>query len=134
MTARVIPILGAVAMLFLPVSASSLPVRAYERAELFATCSGRLDALATRQRALSEAGAQDNARLRDEFQILLDAVLPKALSEGVPEAQPRRWRSQGWVEIAALLADVDHSFDPRRADLARAAVLQRISSCRAVLL
>ncbi len=87
-----------------------------------------------RQQTLSEAGAQDSARLRDEFQTLLDAVLPMALSEGVPETQPRHWRSQGWVEIAALLADVDHSFDPRRAKLAREAMWQRISSCRAVLL
>lgn len=126
--------MGVAAMLLSAMSAASLPARAYERAELFATCSGRLEALATRQRALREADAQDSQRLSNEFQILLETVLPKALSEGVPETQPRRWRSQGWVEIAALLADVDHSFDQRLSDRAREAMLQRISLCRNVLL
>lgn len=101
---------------------------------MFATCSGRLSALATRQRAHAQNEALATTEQSALFETLLEAVLPDALHDGVPVSQPAQWRSQGWTEVAALLAEMDYSFDARMAARAQQAVQQRINSCRAVLL
>lgn len=115
-------------------SAHALPRHPGERAELFATCSGRLEALATRQKARSEDRAAESDRLRAEFDTLLEAILPIALTEGLPARQARRWRDRGWIEIATLLADAEYSSDDKRAELAWQDMNRRISHCREVLL
>lgn len=112
----------------------ALPARSFERAELFATCSGRLAALATRQRGLNDEAANTSARLSDEFDLLLDATLPFAVADGMPHDQGRIWWSRGWSEVAALLSDMDHSFDTGLSDRARKAVDDRIRACTAVLI
>lgn len=114
--------------------AAALPARSYERAEIFATCSGRLAALATRQRALNEAGADGNAQLARAFETLVEATMPDAVDDGVPPGHDRVWRGRGWGEVAGLLADVDYSFDAGRAERALVAVEARIEACRDVLL
>ncbi len=134
MKTRAVSALGCVALLWSATMALSLPARSYERAELFATCSGRMDALATRQRAYKEGAAPETEALSDTFQLLLDTVMPAALDDGVPPSQPRQWRNQGWSEVAALLAEVDTSFDAGRAARSKTALDKRIADCREVLL
>jgi hypothetical protein len=116
------------------VSAAPLPARAFERAELFANCAGRYAALATHQRGLVDGRPDEADRLTESFDGLLEAILPDALAEGVPDGQARRWRSDGWVEIAVLLRDMQYSTDQRRADAAGRRLLQQIASCRMILL
>ncbi|WP_170325722.1 hypothetical protein [Ruegeria arenilitoris] len=124
----------AVATLTFSTPLHALPTATSDRAELFAICSGRLEALATRQRAQMDEQAVSVADLQHEFELLLDAILPRALSEGVEAHQPGRWRVRGWVEVAYLLADMDYSFDERTAAGAERQLARRISECREVLL
>lgn len=126
--------LSGLCLLLAAVNAAALPARSFERAEIFATCSGRLAALATRQRALNEAGADDNARLARAFETLVEATMPDAVDDGVPPGHDLIWRGRGWGEVAGLLADVDYSFDAGRAERALVAVEARIEACRDVLL
>ena len=114
--------------------ANAMPSRSQERAEVFATCSGRLAALATRQRAFDNPDASENERLRDLFDLLVDSVLPDALRDGTAEAQPRQWRVNGWSEMALLLAEADYSLDQRRVDRAHRLLEQRLAICRAQVL
>jgi hypothetical protein len=115
-------------------AAPPIPDRSAERVEIFATCSGRLAALATRQRAHGESGAEENERLRDTFESLVEATLPDALVEGIGERQPDRWRIGGWTEMAMMLADMDHGKDERRVNRARIGLETRIGACRSLLL
>ncbi|TDK43200.1 hypothetical protein [Antarcticimicrobium luteum] len=126
--------LSGLCLLLWVANAAALPARAFERAEIFATCSGRLAALATRQRALNEAGADGNAQLARAFESLVEATMPDAVDDGVPPGHDRVWRGRGWGEVAGLLADVDYSFDASRAERALIAVEARIAACRGVLL
>lgn len=126
--------LGCLALLCAATTALSLPARSYERAELFAVCSGRMDALAARQRAYKEDSAHETEALSDTFKMLLDTVLPAALDEGVPDSQPSQWRNQGWTEVAALLAEIDTSFDAGRAARSKTTLDRRVADCRDVLL
>lgn len=114
--------------------AKALPSQSVERAEIFATCSGRLSALATRQRAMNDPSAPEIERLSDQFSMLLDATLPDAIQQGVEATQSDRWRNSGWSEMANLLADVDYSVDQRRVDRARSVLEKRLATCRALLL
>lgn len=115
-------------------AAPAMPVFSHQRAQVFALCSGRLAALASHQKSSRNAAAPESQRLREEFDMLLDAVLPHAMEEGVPEDQAARWRSQGWREIAGYLADQAYSFDARIAENARVAAADRIAECRELLL
>ena len=114
--------------------AYALPNQPIEMVEVFATCSGRLSAMATRQRSHAEPDATENEKLRDTFELLLETTLPDALAAGVPQDQARRWRFGGWSEVATLLADVDYSLDQRRADMAQQLLRRHLASCRALLL
>jgi len=93
-----------------------------------------MDALAARQRAYKEDAAHESEALSDTFEMLLDTVLPAALEEGVPGSQPSRWRNQGWAEVAALLAEIDTSFDAGRAARSKTTLDKRVADCRNVLL
>lgn len=117
-----------------PSLSSALPARSFERAELFATCSGRIAAFAARQHALNQDDAPQLRAWVDQFDMLLDATMPFAVEEGVPWGQPTLWRSQGWSEVAALLSDADYSFDAGLSIRAMEAVEHRIDSCKSVLL
>lgn len=128
------PLRGVVLSGLTATAALALPGTSYERAELFATCAGRMAALATSQRALNHPETGSTEQVREDFDMMLDATLPAALSQGVPPNEPRLWRSSGWSEIASLLADAQYSFDLRRAERAQDALEARIRDCRAILL
>ncbi|MDF0600110.1 hypothetical protein P1J78_05145 [Psychromarinibacter sp. C21-152] len=114
--------------------AGSLPFYAHERAQTFAVCSGRLSALAVRQSAMEDPEATATRRLMQDFDMLLEATLPAAYDEGVPERQPRVWRARGWTEIAGLLRETHDSPDAGRAERAAAQLTQRIRQCRDLIL
>ncbi|MAY87401.1 MAG: hypothetical protein CML02_11870 [Pseudooceanicola sp.] len=115
-------------------AANAVPSRSQERVEVFATCSGRLAALATRQRAWDDPDAAENERLRDLFDLMVDTILPDALRDGTAETQPRQWRTNGWSEMAVLLAEADYALDQRRVDRAHRLLEQRLRICRALVL
>lgn len=113
---------------------SALPAFSHKRAEVFAVCSGRLAALASHQRSIRSDAAPKSQRLQEDFDMMLDAVMPHAVEQGVPWGQAQRWRSQGWSEIAGFLADVHYSFDDEVSNQAKAATEARIGECRDLLL
>lgn len=110
----------------LPATAASGP----EPAEIFAVCSGRMAALATRQRAFGQPEAAEQERLRQAFDHLLEATRAAELTD----VQAESWRMAGWREVATLLADSDYSTDARRAQQARATLAGRIATCRDMVL
>lgn len=135
MMTAVRPLVRGVALSLLTATAAmALPGTAFERAEIFAKCSGRLEALATNQRALKNPQQSLTQQVLDDFDMMLDATLPAAIAQGVPPTQAVRWRSSGWSEIAALLSDVAYSFDHARAQRAEVAIDQRINACQNLLL
>lgn len=115
-------------------AASPLPARAFERAEVFAACAGRMAALATHQQAWNESNAVESRAVSREFDRLATAILPHAMDEGVPADQLPRWRSAGWAEMAHLLREVHYSFDARRAQIASQQLLRKASVCRRLIL
>ena len=131
---RAIPALAGVALALSCAAGHAVPAEAHKRAEVFATCAGRLAAMATRLHALEDPGAAQAARLSADFAALLEATLPAALEAGVPPAQPARWRAGGWREAAHLLAEVQYSFDAGRARRAEGALEARLADCRALVL
>lgn len=110
--------------------AGGLPQFAHERVKTFATCSGRLSALATRQSALDDPEAAATREMRQVFEMLLEATLDDAYAEGMPESQTERWRASGWSEMARLMNET------RLGDTGRAeAVLaERVGQCRGLVL
>lgn len=115
-------------------SASRIPGSPWQRAEVFATCSGLLAALGTRQRAEHDPAWTHTLRQREMFDLLLEATLPAAVHYGVPQDEPKRWRSTGWVQAATLLADIAYAFDDGRATRAAAALEVRVADCTGLLL
>lgn len=101
-----------------------------ERAEAFAICAGRLSALSVRQAATGDPASEATSRMRDDFDMLLGAVLPDAPRD----RQAQRWRVDGWVQIAHLLARHQYGATPRRRDLAAARMVARIDTCRRMIL
>lgn len=106
---------------------AALPARIGGVAEAFATCAGRMGAMATRARAFDRTQATDFDRMRGTFDELLGAL-------AVPDGQARHWRNTGWTETAQLLADVDYSFDARRAARAENLLAGRLRTCRQMVL
>lgn len=75
--------------------------------------------------------------MRDQvqgFQTLVDAILPDALAEEMPEAMPKQWRATGWSEVAHLLTEVQYSVDQGRIDRASDILETRIKECEGLLL
>lgn len=133
-SAVLIRLCGAALALLVASAAAALPTRSFERAEVFATCAGRLAALSAHQSAYDEPRPGLTDGMIETFEALLEAVLPDALAEGVPEDQAGKWRSGGWSEVAALLSIVHYSFDARKADRAELALAQRLAECTRLLL
>ncbi|MBO9397494.1 hypothetical protein J7399_13980 [Shimia sp. R9_1] len=122
------------ALLTMGTAASSLPIWPHQQAQAFATCSGRISALTTHQRAVQNPEADGNAALVETFDLMLEAVLPDALPDEDGTQVSVQWRAQGWSEVAGLLAHSFYSFDRGVAERAEAALVQRIADCRNMVL
>jgi len=107
-----------------------------ERVEIFATCAGRLDALRTRQAARHDTRVQQTTDLRDEFDMLTEAILPYGDDEAAQKAalQAKRWRHRGWSEISTYLGDIDYSLNLKRARRAEVGLEAKIAVCTRLLL
>jgi len=130
-------ILGCATLLLLAPAAggaANMPATPWTRAEVFATCSGRLAALGARQQADRDPASAATLRQRDMFNLMLDATMDAAMRYGVPPREDLRWRSAGWVETATLLADITYSGDAIRTARAEAALSARIADCTELLL
>lgn len=125
---------GMVLLIVTTHAALALPGSPSQRAEMFATCAGRLEAMATRQRADRHPDLAQTERYSADFQMLLEAVMPAAIAYGVPPQQAVTWRSVGWVEIAYLLADRQYSHDEIRIARAKQRLSEHLSDCRNLIL
>ncbi|SIO22711.1 hypothetical protein SAMN05444722_0909 [Rhodovulum sp. ES.010] len=135
MTTRILG--GALAVALLAPAARAAPDTPgtpWKRAEVFATCSGRLAAVATRQQADGNPAWSETRAHREMFDLMLEATLPSAMEFGVPRDEPVRWRSAGWVEMAGLLADMVYSGDAGRTARAQDALTARMADCTGLLL
>ncbi|PSL21916.1 hypothetical protein [Shimia abyssi] len=130
---KTVSICGAI-LILIGSTAQALPIWPHQQAEAFATCSGRFSALATHLQSHRKPGAKENLELKAEFDLMLEAVLPYALEEGVTLPEQRRWRSAGWGQIAALLADVSYGLDQSQIERATNALEFHIQDCRDLLL
>lgn len=115
-----------------PAHASTLSIT--EQAKAFATCAGRLSALATRQRATHDPQAPETGRLGQDFEALLEATLPHARAAGISADAPRQWQIDGWLEIASLLRQRLYSPLPAQAARAEADMRRRIHTCQRLIL
>jgi len=105
-----------------------------EQAQAFATCAGRLSALATRQRATHDPEFETTGRMQGDFELMLEATLPHTSDAGVGNDQAKYWRTVGWLEIAHLLRTRHYSPDEDRAARAEADMTRRISTCERLIL
>lgn len=107
--------------------ATQLPEQVQDRVQVFATCSGRFSAMAARARSFREGDPREHERMRDTFDLLLEAILPYA--PDLPQGQLKQWTARGWSETGLLLAARDKQ--QRRAQVQ---LSHRLDGCRALLL
>ena len=118
-------------------AAPHLPDSPMERVEVFSTCAGRMDALTTRLNARHDAKATETLRMRDEFDMLAEAMMPLDGSEADRQddsIRSRRWRHRGWSEISTLFGDIDYALDLRKARRAEASLEAKTAVCARLLL
>ncbi|KZY45831.1 hypothetical protein A3731_06155 [Roseovarius sp. HI0049] len=115
-------------------SANAGTLSPMEQAQAFATCAGRLQALATRQGATHDPQSTDTRQKQYGFEDLLDALLPHVTEAEVAPGDPKRWRAHGWTEIALLLRHAQYEADDTRAARARADMARRIDTCTRMIL
>ncbi len=125
---------GVALLTIMTTAAPAMPTSPSQRAQVFAVCAGRMDALATHKTAMRDAEAGRLRAQADDFDLLLDASLPDALNYGVPPELPRQWRAQGWIEIAGHLADSAYSFDPGLAERSEQWMDRKVADCQDMLL
>jgi hypothetical protein len=107
--------------------ATQLPEQVRDRVQVFATCSGRFSAMAARARSFRDGDAREHERMRDTFDLLLEAILPDA--PDLARVQLKQWTARGWSETGLLLAARD-----KRQRRAQVQLSRRLDGCRALLL
>lgn len=127
--------IGAAALLcVLGTAPSALPFWAHQRVQLFATCAGRYEAMSLDHREMDRSKRTAMRSQVEGFQSLVEALLPDALAEEMPENMPVKWKATGWSEIAHLLTEVQYSVDPGRVRRASDMLGKRIEECEGLLL
>ena len=118
----------------LPTMLWGLPFSPTERLQLFAQCAGRYSALATHE-AFFDGQASEAAEERAKtFQTLVDAVMPDAISYGMPARQALSWQVDEKMVHLALMQRATFEADPRRVEPARIRVDASIAQCEQLLL
>ena len=83
--------------------AAGMPQSPSQRVQLFATCAGRYSALLEHERLFDGATSERAALHKQQFEDLLDAVLPDALDWGMPGHMALDWRLTAKHTQATLL-------------------------------
>ncbi|MEM8979282.1 MAG: hypothetical protein AAGD04_07350 [Pseudomonadota bacterium] len=81
----------------------ALPQSPSERVQVFATCAGRYSALAEHQRFFDGEASERAEAKKEDFERLIEAILPVALDWGTPGAQIISWRITAKFAQAELL-------------------------------
>lgn len=115
-------------------TAQANPLTPKEQAQAFATCAGRLSALATRQSGRHDPASETSYQLVRNFEFLLEAAMPHASEAGIGPDDARYWRAAGWTEIAYLLQQQSSGREAALAARALADIDRRISTCRQLVL
>jgi hypothetical protein len=114
--------------------AMPLPASPSQRLELFETCAGRLSAMVEHQWLVDPAASDETEALRNQFDMVIDAVLPDALDWGTPPEMAMHWRITAKVAQAQLLSTATFGTDPARAARARAIARARTAECGGILI
>jgi len=114
--------------------ATSLPISPTQRAEVFATCTGRLSALTEHQWMTDGPASEHTAEMRDRFADLLDAVAAEAIEAGLPPGYLMDWRLRAKLVQRDLLSDALFSEDSGRRDRAAKVAETNVATCRALIL
>ena len=114
-------------------AAGALPHSPSERANLFASCAGRLLALEEHQRLTDGPASEETARLRGIFLDLLDAVLPDAQAYGMPKGYEMQWRVMARAEQRSLLSRAAYASDVSARAPAQTAADRHVAVCKAVI-
>lgn len=115
-------------------SAQPWPISPAERAQVFATCAGRLSALADHQRTVGEAVSDVLITRQDSFEALLTAVLPDAVDYGLPQGQALNWQLHAKLAQSRLLMRADFYGDATIKAKAREAADAFLQECEQFLL
>jgi hypothetical protein len=113
--------------------AAALPPSSHERARVFADCAGWLLALEEHQRLFDGAASEVTASRRAAFLDLLDAVLPDATAQGLPDGTALSWRVTARAEQAILLTRAAFAEDPLARPASAAAAEARVAGCLRLL-
>lgn len=113
---------------------SALPLSAAERALAFAACAGRYSAELEHHWLLHPELSPTAEARRDAFLMLLDAIEPDAIDDGVPPHRLMATRIEEKAAQAALLQRAAFHVDPLAAEAALTAAERRIATCGAWLL
>jgi len=107
--------LPALAVVFAATTAQAMPQSPAERAQLFATCAGRLSALTEFQWMFDGPESERTQARRDQFVGLLEVTVQDAVADGMPGNLVMGWRLNAKVAQADLLRKSRFATDPRLA-------------------
>lgn len=117
----------------LSAGATTLPQSPSQQAQMFATCIGRLVALEEHLRHSDLNAASKTLATRKHFEALLDAVMPDALSYGMPEHVMWDRRVSAQQAHSLLLTRADYAADGRTMARAKQASVSFIEECQEVV-
>lgn len=115
-------------------SAGPWPISPAERAQVFATCAGRLSALIDHERTVVGTASKHIEAQQSTFQALLNAVMPDALDYGLPESKAMDWLLHAKLAQSRLLMRADFYGDAFAKQKARDAADAFLQECDQFLL
>jgi hypothetical protein len=118
----------------LPLWAGTIPASPSARLQIFETCAGRLSAEIAHRWLIDPASADGVAEMRDDFDAVIEAVLPDALAWGLPAAMPMHWRVSAKATHGALLSTATFGLDPAQAARARKIATAHLAACNGILI
>jgi hypothetical protein len=108
--------------------AGALPTQPIEQAHIFADCAGRFSALERHQWLTDGPASEATARQVALFADLLEAVLPDARAQGLPDGIAMGWRVSARAAQAGLLETVAFG-SPEAASRADHAARVHLAAC-----
>jgi len=100
---------------------------------MFATCAGRLAAMASHEYRKSPEQFHDTLNQIALFNELLEATLPLAEDNGLDRIEVEGWRYQARNDIAVAIDNAFFSYDSQIAEFAKQKVQREVDSCRALI-